>query len=52
MIGRSAKSHQYRYYVCNRGYNQSKESCNAKDMPKDKIEKIVIEQIKQKILTQ
>jgi site-specific DNA recombinase len=52
MIGRSAKSHQYHYYVCNRGYKQGKESCNAKDLPKDKIEKIVIEQIKQKVLTQ
>ncbi len=52
MIGRSAKSHQYHYYVCNRGYKQGKESCNARDVPKDKIEKIVIEQINQKVLTQ
>ncbi len=52
MIGRSAKSHRYHYYVCNRGYKQGKESCNARDVPKDKIEKIVIEQIKQKVLTQ
>jgi site-specific DNA recombinase len=52
MIGRSAKSHQYHHYVCNRGYKQGKESCNAKDLPKDKIEKLVIEQIKQKVLTQ
>ena len=52
MIGRSAKSHQYHYYVCNRGYKQGKESCNARDLPKDKIEKVVIEQIRQKVLTQ
>jgi DNA invertase Pin-like site-specific DNA recombinase len=52
MVGRSAKSHQYHYYVCNRGYKQGKESCNARDLPKDRIEKIVIEQIKQKVLTQ
>ena len=52
MIGRSAKSHQYHYYVCNRGYKQGKDSCNARDLPKDRIEKIVIEQIKQKVLTQ
>jgi site-specific DNA recombinase len=52
MIGRSAKSHKYHYYVCNRGYKQGKESCNARDLPKDKIEKLVIEQIKQKVLTQ
>jgi site-specific DNA recombinase len=52
MIGRSAKSHQYYYYVCNRSFKQGKESCNARDLPKDKIEKLVIEQIKQKVLTQ
>jgi site-specific DNA recombinase len=52
MIGRSAKSHQYHYYVCNRSYKQGKESCNARDLPKDKIEKLVIEEIKQKVLTQ
>ena len=31
---------------------QGKESCKAKNLPKDKIEKLVIEQIKHKILTQ
>ena len=51
MIGRSAKSHQYYYYVCNRGFKQGKESCNARNLPKEKIEKLVIEQIKQKVLT-
>ena len=52
MTGRSAKSHQYYYYVCNRSNKQGKESCDARDLPKEKIEKLVIEQIKQKILTQ
>jgi site-specific DNA recombinase len=51
MIGRSAKSHQYHYYVCNRSHKEGKESCNAKDLPKAKIEKIVVEQVKQKVLT-
>ena len=51
MTGRSAKSHHYHYYVCNRGFKQGKESCNARDLPKEKIEKLVIEQIKQKVLT-
>ena len=51
MIGRSAKSHQYYYYVCNRCFKQGKGSCSAKNLPKDKIEKLVIEQIKQKVLT-
>jgi site-specific DNA recombinase len=52
MIGRSAKSHQYYYYVCNRGFKQGKESCNARHLSKEKIERLVIEQIKQKVLTQ
>ena len=51
MIGRSAKSHQYYYYVCNRGFKQGKENCNARNLPKEKIEKLVIDQIKQKVLT-
>jgi hypothetical protein len=52
MIGRITKSHQYYYYICNRGNKHGKESCSASDLPKEKIEKLVIEQIKQKILTQ
>ena len=52
MIGRSAKSHHYHYYVCNRGFKQGKEGCTAKNLPKEKIEKLVIGQIKQKVLTQ
>ena len=51
MIGRSAKSHQYYYYVCSRGNKQGKESCSARNLPKEKIEKLVIDQIKQKVLT-
>ena len=52
MIGRSAKSHQYHYYVCNRGFKQGKDACDARQLPKDKIERVVIEQVKQRILTQ
>jgi hypothetical protein len=37
--------------VCNRGNKRGKESCNARNLPKEKIEKLVIEQIKQKVLT-
>ena len=51
MIGRSAKSHQYYYYVCSRGNKQGKDSCSARNLPKEKIEKLVIDQIKQKVLT-
>ena len=51
MIGRSAKSHRYYYYVCNRSYKQGKDACAAVNLPKEKLENLVIEQIKSKILT-
>ena len=50
MIGRSAKSHQYYYYMCNRSYKQGKDACSTRSLPKDKLEQIVIEQIKERIL--
>ncbi len=52
MIGHSAKSHQYYYYVCNQGLKQGRKSCNARHLPKEKIERLVTEQIKCKVLTQ
>jgi site-specific DNA recombinase len=51
MIGRSAKSHQYYYYDCNTNNKQGKDACSARSLPKDKLENVVIGQIKEKILT-
>ncbi|MEK7353883.1 MAG: recombinase family protein, partial [Chloroflexota bacterium] len=50
MVGRSAKSHRYYYYTCNRSIKQGKEACARRILPKDKIEQLVIEQIKSKVL--
>ena len=50
MVGRSAKSHRYYYYTCNRSCKQGREACNSRILAKDKIERLVIEQIKSKIL--
>jgi site-specific DNA recombinase len=50
MVGRSAKSHRYYYYTCNRSFKQGREACDSRIMPKEKIERLVIEQIKQKVL--
>ena len=50
MVGRSAKSHRYYYYTCNRSCKQGREACNSRILPKDKIERLVIDQIKQKVL--
>jgi site-specific DNA recombinase len=49
MVGRSAKSHHY-YYVCNRCFKQGKDACDSRMLPKGKIERLVIEKIKTKIL--
>ena len=52
MIGRSAKSHRYYYYSCNRSNKQGKDSCNSRAFPKEKLEREVIDRIKDKVLTQ
>jgi site-specific DNA recombinase len=50
MVGRSVKSYQYYYCTCNRICKQGREACNSRILPKEKIERLVIEQIKSKIL--
>ena len=50
MIGRSAKSNRYYYYDCNGGFKQGKCTCDARALPKEKLEHLVIEQIKSKVL--
>ena len=50
MIGRSAKFHHYYYYSCNRRFKQGADGCGAKSLPKERLERLVIEQIKTRIL--
>ncbi len=50
MVGRSAKSHRYYYYTCNRNCKQGRQACNSRILPKEKIERLVMEQVKSKIL--
>ena len=50
MIGRSAKSHKFYYYTCNRSEKQGADACSARSLPKQKLEHIVTEHIKSKIL--
>ena len=52
MIGRSAKSHQYYYYMCNGSFKQGKDACDARALPKDRLEHLVIDQVKCKVLNQ
>ena len=52
MIGRSAKSHQYYYYQCNRNYREGKDACTRRLIPKEKIESIILGQIKEVMLAE
>ena len=52
MIGRSAKSHKYYYYHCNHNYKMGNTACNARMLPKDKLECAVLEQLKKVVLTE
>ena len=51
MTGRSAKSNQYFYYTCSRSFKQGKDGCDARSLPKDEIERLVITKIRQRVLT-
>ena len=50
MIGRSAKSHQYYYYACNGSFKKGKDACAARALPKDRLERLVIKQVKERVL--
>jgi site-specific DNA recombinase len=50
MIGRSAKSHQYYYYTCNGNFKQGEATCTARALPKDRLERVILAQIKEKVL--
>jgi site-specific DNA recombinase len=52
MIGRSAKSHQYYYYTCNGSFKKGEDACTARAWPKDKLERQIIEQVKDEVLCQ
>lgn len=51
MIGHSAKSKSHFYYLCSRNSKQGNDACNARMLPKEKLERLVIEQLRSKVLT-
>ncbi|APV45087.1 Site-specific DNA recombinase [Dehalogenimonas formicexedens] len=51
MSGHSAKSSSYAYYQCQRNFKQGKEACCSRSLPKDKLERIISENLKSTILT-
>ena len=51
MVGHSAKSGRHFYYLCSRNAKQGKAACDAKMLPKERLEKLIIQQLKAKVLT-
>ncbi len=51
MTGRSAKSQQYFYYMCSKSFKQGKDACDARTLPKDQVERLIIDKLKQRVLT-
>jgi site-specific DNA recombinase len=51
-IGYGAKSGQFHYYVCGTAYSKGKAACPSQHLPKEKLERFVIDKIKGYILTE
>jgi site-specific DNA recombinase len=51
MTGHSAKSGRHFYYLCSRSFKQGKDACEARMLPKDKLERLVTEQLRTRVLT-
>jgi site-specific DNA recombinase len=52
MTGCSAKSGRHLYYICCRNSKQGKEACDARMIPKERVERQVIEQLRARVLTE
>jgi len=52
LTGQSAKSGRHFYYACSRSLRQGKEACDASFLPKEKLERLVIDKIRSRILTE
>ena len=51
MTGHSAKSKRHFYYLCSKGSKQGKEACDTRMLPKEKLERQVIEELRARVLT-
>ena len=49
MIGHSAKSHSYFYYTYPRSFKQGKEACNDRALSKEKLERLMTEQLQSRV---
>jgi len=51
MIGHSAKSKRHFYYLCSKNFKQGKDACDMRLLPKEKLERQVIEELRSRVLT-
>jgi len=52
MTGHSAKSGRNFYYLCSRKSKQGQEGCSARMLPRDRLERLVIDQLRANVLTE
>ena len=52
MTGRSAKSGRHFYYSCSRAAKQGRVACGSRALPKEKIERLIVDQLRRRVLTQ
>ncbi len=50
MIGHSAKCQTHYYYVCSRNFKQGREACDSRRLPKEKLERAVVNHIRSEML--
>jgi len=50
-IGYGAKSGHYHYYVCGTAYSKGREACPSQHLPRENLERFVIDRIKSYVLT-
>ena len=51
LTGSSAKSGRHFYYICSRSFKQGRETCSARMLPKEKLERLVVKQLQARVLT-
>lgn len=51
MMGHSAKSGRHFYYLCSKGAKQGKDACDVRMLPKEKLERQVIHELRTRVLT-
>ena len=52
LTGRSAKSGRHFYYSCSRAAKQGKVACGSRALPKEKIERLIVDQLRRRVLTE